>query len=306
VAVKGDHFILRRPSPGETIGGGVVTNPHPGRRHRRNNPQVLARLEIQKRGSPAERLLEALDRLGPVPLSEALREAGQASDGLEDRLAELTRSGDLVEIDGPSLVTSRSGWALFENQMLGILAAFHAAHPLRTGMPREELKSRLGQRLEAERRASWSARVFNALMAKAAAEGVVVVAGSTVRHAGHEVRLTPQEQAQVSALIADFERDPYNTLSHKDCVERVGNELLAALLEQGRLVQVSAEVIFLAETYNGMIEQIRGALQAKGKITVGEVRDMFKTSRKYALALMEYLDHEGVTQRVGDERVLRA
>jgi selenocysteine-specific elongation factor len=110
----------------------------------------------------------------------------------------------------------------------------------------------------------------------------------------------------VSALIADFERDPYNTPSHKECVERVGNELLAALLEQGRLVPVSAEVFFLAETYAGMVEGIRGALQAKGKITVAEVRDMFKTSRKYALALIEYLDHAGITQRVGDERVLRA
>jgi selenocysteine-specific elongation factor len=126
-----------------------------------------------------------------------------------------------------------------------------------------------------------------------------------VRRVDHQVSLTTQEQTLVRTLIADFERDPYNTPSCKDCQERVGNELLAALLEQGRLMQVSAEVIFLAETCTSMVESIRGALQAKGKITVAEVRDMFKTSRKYALALMEYLDQVGITQRRGDERVLR-
>jgi selenocysteine-specific elongation factor len=306
VVVKGDHFIVRRPSPSETIGGGVVTNPHPDQRHRRNNAQVLARLETQKGGSPEELLLEALDRLGPVPLAEALAEAGQAGDDTQAMLAALTRSGALIEMDGPNLVVSRNGWALFQNQMLGILAAYHAAHPLRTGMPREELKSRLGQRLEAGPRANWSVRVFNALKTKAATEGVVATAGSTVRRADHQVRLTTQEQAQVNALIANFERDPFNTPSHKDCAALLGNELLAALVEQGRLVQPSAEVLFLAETYASMVERIRQTLAANGKITVAEVRDMFKTSRKYALALMEYLDKEGITQRVGDERVLRA
>jgi len=310
VVVKGDHFILRRPSPSETIGGGVVTNPHPIRRHRRNNADVLARLETQKGGSPEERLLEALDRLGPVPLAaaqaEAQAEAGQAGDEARDNIAALISRGDLVEIDGPALVVSRGHWTLFQNQALGILTQYHAAHPLRSGMPREELKSRLGQRLEAGRRANWSARVFNAMMAKAAADGVVVSAGSSVRRADHQVRLTTQEQALVSALIAAFERDPFNTPSYKDCAARLGTDLLAALLEQGRLVQVSGEVVFLAETYASMVERIRGALKVHGKITVAEVRDLFQTSRKYALAIMEHLDQEGITQRVGDERVLRA
>ena len=70
-------------------------------------------------------------------------------------------------------------------------------------------------------------------------------------------------------------------------------------------MQVSAEVLFLAKTYSGMVEQIRQTLAAKGNITVAEVRDMFNTSRKYALALMEHLDQTGLTRRVGDERVLR-
>jgi len=306
VAVTGDHFILRRPSPSETIGGGTVANPHPGRRHRRHSAAVLVQLETQERGTPEELLLAALDRLGPVSLAEALAEAGQKRDDMEAATAELARSGALIEIDGENVVASRNAWVKFEAGLRETLATYHASHPLRSGMARVELKSRLGQKVEARRRASWTARLFNVLVAHAAATGVVEATGGLVRLAEHQVRLTPEQQQRVAALVADFERDPYNTPSAKDCDLVIGQELLAALLEQGRLVQLSADVVFLSETYAGMVQSIRQALDVKGKITVAEVRDMFKTSRKYALALMEYLDTQGITRRVGDQRVLRA
>jgi selenocysteine-specific elongation factor len=306
VVMKGDHFILRRPSPSETIGGGVVANPQPGRRHRRNSQEVLARLEIQERGAPEELLLEALDRLGPVSLAEALAETAQTRDEIQNVLPELLRQGAVLELDGQDLMASRNGWAQFESDLRAALAAYHAAYPLRSGMPREELKSRLGQRLEGSRRSSWNARAFNALVAYSAAAGIVAVAGSTIRLAAHRVQFTPHDQERVSALIADFERDPYNTPSYKDCAARLGNELLAAVLEQGRFTQASPEVLFLSETYFSMVASLRQALAVNGKITVSEVRDLFHTSRKYALALMEYLDAQGVTRRTGDERVLRA
>jgi len=85
----------------------------------------------------------------------------------------------------------------------------------------------------------------------------------------------------------------------------VGPEVLNALIEEGRLVKVSEDVIFLAETYEEMVERVIARLRREGRITVAQVRDMFATSRKYALALMEHLDKRKVTERVGDERVLR-
>ena len=306
IVVKGDHFILRRPSPGETIGGGVVANPHPGRRHRRHDPIVLARLETQDRGTPDELLLEALDRLGPVSLADALVEAGLRRADLESALTEMKLRGDLIEIDGEALVTSQAAWARFQAGVAQALAAHHAAHPLRAGMPREELKSRLGQQLEAKQRAGLTGRVFNALVTRITQGGLIVVSGSLVRLAEHQVRFNAEQQTQVAALLGDFERDPYNTPSFKDCAARLGDELLATLIEQGRLVPVSGDVLFTADTYARMVQQIRQALQGQAKLTVAETRDMFKTTRKYALALMEHLDAQGVTRRVGDERVLRA
>ena len=74
---------------------------------------------------------------------------------------------------------------------------------------------------------------------------------------------------------------------------------------RGRLVRISGEVFFLAATYQEMVQRILDELQTNGKITVGEVRDLFGTSRKYVLALMEHLDERKITRRIGDERVLR-
>ncbi len=82
-------------------------------------------------------------------------------------------------------------------------------------------------------------------------------------------------------------------------------ELLAALVDQGKVVKINESVVFAASAYGEMTDKIVAHLQEKGSITVAEARTMFDTSRKYILPLLEYLDQQRVTRRVGDERVLR-
>jgi selenocysteine-specific elongation factor len=303
--VKSDRFIVRRPSPGETIGGGQVVEAHPRRRWRRRDPEVIARLETQARGTPGEMLRQTLDGLGAVSLADGLRSAGLNQAASAAALEEMRLEGSLLELEGETLVASRAAMAAYSRTLSAALGAFHAAHPLRSGMPREELKGRVGQALDSQRRARWSARVFNALLAYAAQSGAVVVAGSLARLASHTVRLDAGQQALVATLLAEFGRNPYNTPSYKDCLAQLGDELLAAVLDQGQLVAVSPDVLFRAEDYSTLVNGIRAHLEAYGQITVAEVRDLFSTSRKYALALMEHLDARGVTRRVGDARVLK-
>lgn len=304
VVAKGDRFILRRPSPGATIGGGVIVDPHAARRRRRD-PMVIARLETLARGTPGEIFLQTLDALGPVSIKEAVTKAGFDSTGAAAALAEVRATQDLVQLDGEALVLSRSGWSMFGQEMHELLNAYHALHPVRAGMPREEAKSRLAQTLEARWLGKLTPKVFNALVARAVEMKTLMVTGKALALTTHRVTLSPAEQSKVEALLVDFRRDPHNTPSVKDSAARVGDEVLTALTEQGTLTQVSPEVLFLSETYAAMVERIQAHLRANGKITVAEVRDVFTTSRKYALALMEHLDTLGVTKRVGDERVLK-
>jgi selenocysteine-specific elongation factor len=81
-------------------------------------------------------------------------------------------------------------------------------------------------------------------------------------------------------------------------------DLLNLLIVRRQVVKVADDVVFSASAYNEMVARVTSHLKAKGRVTVAEVRDMFHTSRKYAVALLEYLDGAKVTRRVGDERVL--
>jgi selenocysteine-specific elongation factor len=305
VVVKGDRFVLRRPSPGETIGGGVVLDPHPRRRYRRRDAGVVARMQTLERGTPGEILLQALETHGPLSVAAALEKAGIAGDEAVEAAAELRRAGQLVELDDERLVVSLPTWNRNVRALEDILATYHSAHSLRTGMPREELKSRFVQQQGDAGRAWWTPKRFNALLAKASSVGLITGSGSLVRLSSHDVAFSGAESAKVAALLAEFERDPHNTPSYKECEQRLGDELLSALLEQGQLVQLSSEVLYTSEHYRQSIEQVKRLLHERGKATVADVRDMFGTSRKYALALMEHMDSQGITQRVGDERVLR-
>jgi selenocysteine-specific elongation factor len=297
--VRGDRFIIRVPSPAVTVGGGEVVDPNPGRKHRRFRPEVLARLETLARGTPAEVLLQTLERRGPLTVRDLIEVSG-LGEAAPEALAELFSTGDAVVLDAvpepapARLVVSRSWWSATTARMRDELAAYHARYPLRPGMSREELRSAL--RLDP--------RAYNGLLARAAADGLIVDEAATVRLPEHQVRFTPQQQQAVDDLLARFRAAPYATPSVKEAAALVGEEVLGVLLARGDLVQVSPEVLFLRETYEEMVERIRAHIQQQGSITLAQVRDLFQTSRKYAQALLEYLDGVGVTRRVGDERVL--
>ena len=176
-----------------------------------------------------------------------------------------------------------------------MVGAYHREFPLRRGIPREELRSRLGL----------TARAFSELAALAVETGTLADENAAFRLPDHSIRLTPAQQKQMDALQRQLAASPYAPPSVADSERAIGSELLAALIEQGKLVKVSADVAFLSETYREMTERIVQFLRDHGTITVAQVRDMFGASRKYALALMEHLDERKVTRRVGDERVLR-
>jgi selenocysteine-specific elongation factor len=304
VAMRGDHYILRRPSPAETLGGGTVVDPHPKGRHKRFSKSVVARLEALSQGTPSDVILESLLALGAAPLREVFARAslpesaaGQAFRALQDsgQLVILeTRSGDPSANDDV-LVTSRGYWDQIASQAVEVVENYHQMYPLRRGMPREELKSRL----------KVTSRLFNAALRKMVAEGRLVESGPLVFRPGHEVRLNPGQERSMQTLLARFKSSPFSPPSIKEAQLEAGEELFNALVDLEVLVPVSAEVVFRREDYDQMVAEIRRLLQVNGTVTAAQVRDHFDTSRRYALALLEHLDEIGVTVREGDVRRLK-
>ena len=303
--VKGDRFIVRIPSPPATVGGGFVVDPHPGRKHRRFRPEVLARLETLAQGSPAEILLQALDRRGPTAARDLVAASG-LGEAAPQALVQLLDEGQAVLLGGAQtsvqqlassnlLFASHAWWSTLVDRLSRELSSHHHRFPLRAGIGREALRS--GLRLEA--------KVFNAAMARAAVEGIVVEEGASVRLPSHSVRLNADQQRQIDDLLARFRHQPYATPSFKESVAAVGEEVLGVLITRGDLVQVSPDILFLPRTYEEMVTRVRAHIGQEGSITLAQTRDLFGTSRKYAQALLEHLDEIGVTKRVGDGRVLR-
>ena len=122
-----------------------------------------------------------------------------------------------------------------------------------------------------------------------------------VRLTSHRVQPTEEQKASADAFLKSLAKSPYSPPGET----KIDPELLNLLIAQRQVVKVAENVIFAASAYDEMVQRIISHIKSKGRITVAEVRDLFQTSRKYALALMEYLDEQRITRRVGDERVLR-
>ena len=165
---RGDRFIIRRPSPSATVGGGVVVDPAPRRRHRRRQPAVFARLATLLQGDPADLLLTTIAQRGPLATSQALAAVDLPAGVTQAALADLLARGAVIRLDpadAASALVTPGGWQALQTRLQEVLQAYHAANPLRLGMPREEAKSRL------QPRQGWSARLFNAIVARALAAG---------------------------------------------------------------------------------------------------------------------------------------
>ena len=293
VAVRGDRYILRRPSPGETHGGGTVVDPQPKARHKRFDKAVLLALETMAQGSPAEVLLQAALALGPVPVKDVITRSRLEGPAAESALKELVDMQQGLLLD--DLLIAAPQWVLLKENVTIALTTYHQIYPLRRGMPREELKSRL----------KLAPHLFNLMLPKMAAEGVLCEGPKWAALPGHTVRFSPFQQVKVDKLMAQFTTAPFAPPSIKECQAEAGEDIFNALLESGELVAVSAEVVFRKTDYEAMVEKIRQAIGQMGKVTLAEVRDLLQTSRKYVQALLEHLDASGMTVRDGDFRKVR-
>jgi selenocysteine-specific elongation factor len=302
VAVRGDKYILRRPSPGETLGGGMIVNHQPKGRHKRFDENVLKSLVSLAQGSPADVLFEAALASNAAPIKEIVSRSRLESANAESALQELAGKDQLVFLEeGEPTITSDllaialPHWNALNRRLMETVEAHHKSHPLRRGIPREELKSKL----------ALPSRVFNAVIARHVGRKTLVEEKGAVSLPGREIKFDAAEQAKVRALMRKFEEKPFGPPSVKECQSEVGEEVFNALIESGELVAVSQDVVFRKQDYNDMVQKIREAIQAKGGITLAEVRDMLDTTRKYAQALLEHLDATGVTVREEDFRKLR-
>jgi len=285
--VNGDRFIIR--SPMETLGGGKVVDAH-ARRLRRFRPAAIENLKSRDKGTVENTILALLETRQPLELTSLVSQSGFSAGEVEPVVISLAEQGRIVKVAQGErcLVFTAGGWETMTRKATDVLQEYHSRFPSRAGMPRVELGSRL--KLGSYSAAAWQ---------RMAEYGAIAEDGGSIRLPGHSIRISEAQQAKIDVFLRSLVQSPYSPPG-----ELIPEpDLLNLLLEKGEVVKVSDSVVFSATAYNQMVEKVTTEMKARGKITLGEVRDLFQTSRKYAQAFLEHLDQKKITRRVGDERV---
>ncbi len=303
VLTRGDRFILRAYSPPVTIGGGVVVDPHPPRSAIRTaaGRDRFRRLDPSRRDEDdvVAAFVEERGALG-VPAASLGARAGLppgAAQAVVDRLEGSGRVKKVADLLVASAVIDERAAKLLE-----AVKAHHAAQPLAEGMPREEARERIFGRAAPE--------VFDFVVASLAAAGKIV-ARDRLALAGHRVSLSPEE-ARAQEALAGIYRDA--GLAPPDLAAAasaagvdlaVADRVLKLLLRQKSLVKVD-ELVFHADALAALKADVRALKsgQAPARVDVAAFKERYGITRKYAIPLLEYLDRERITRRVGDARVV--
>jgi selenocysteine-specific elongation factor len=198
------------------------------------------------------------------------------------------RSGDWI--------WAREQWNAIAERTTSELAAYHAAHPLRAGMAREELRSRAGIPPAA----------FAAALRALVDDRVVIERANEVALPSHEVALE-EGDGPAGRLMEQLASNPFAPPSLAEAMQKSGasTEVVRALERRGDLVRLSDDVAFTRDAYEKAVALVKEMVAGSGSVTVAQLRDRMGASRRPVLALLEHLDAERVTRRVGDARVLR-
>jgi selenocysteine-specific elongation factor len=281
-AANGDRFVLRAPSPAMTIAGGSFLDVSP-RKHARHDSAVRESLVRRAAGDVLQQELRKYPRGVAVP---ALLRATVAADADLERL-EARRLGDWIFSD--------DAWSSIASRASAELASYHGAFPLRAGMAREELRSRLGV----------SPASFAAVVEGLVQDGRVVDRNGSLAAPEHHVEL--EESGPQAELLRLLAAQPLAPPSLPDAMQQsgAGEELVRALVQRRDIVRVSGEVAFTKAAFDSAVEIVKEIVAVNGSVTVAQLRDRMSASRRPVLALLEYLDAQRVTRRVGDSRLLR-
>jgi selenocysteine-specific elongation factor len=301
--LPGDLAVLRSYSPVQTIGGAEVLNVMPVK-HKRFNNEVLEQLGILQTGSESEKVALQVFLAGARGMTRANlgRILPLSPKKLDDILKDLFSQRILVQWDKENRIFIHQQELAKLNQAIEQeLANYHKANPLKPGLVKEELKSRLPQIREP--------KLFNFILNLLADQGVLVQEKELVRLSRHKVQLKEDQQAVQDALEKVYLKSGLQPPYFKELLEQFPKgqprQVLELMVKEGKLVKVKEDLYFHKQAIEGIKQKLVQWLKNKGEINTAEFKDLTQSSRKYTIPLLEYFDALQVTMRVDDKRLLR-
>lgn len=300
---RNDKFIIRFYSPVETFGGGTVLNPAADK-HKRGQEDVIESLKLKKTGADME-ILEQM-------VNEESRRFPEAKDlaawmdltvsEAEQMLDTLRNKKKILHLNDGSFV-GKAYWEKVSELANQVLAHFHRENPIVEGMDREELKSRLAERMHLK-----SGKKAEALMAELEKRKVITIQGSIVSVAGFTVSYSDEASQMMTDMENIYKKAGIEVPSTDELVgaykdRKQARQVLSELTKKGILVKAGTGVLMHKEHWDRALSVLRDHLASHPQITLGEFRDLLGTSRKYAVMLLETYDQMKITKKTGDARV---
>ena len=291
---NGDRFIIRQLSPTMTLGGGKILNPAAvnARRYDGSLAKLLNRIA---EGDLSALLSTQLKRQGPSTQNELRQSVHLGEAEFKEAFDKAVCEGEVVIVGG--YIFTKCSWDSLVDSVKQIIKLTHENQPLDIGIAREELRVRL----------KLSPGPFDDLVAAMEREDILCVEEDRIALEGHEVSLGDSMERKVSVLLECLSNAGIGVPSLSESAESAGvtQEALEMLVRTGRLIRVAPDIAYERRMFESLLDAVKMQISANGHIDVKGLRDYFQSSRKYCLALLEYLDSSGITRRIGDVRVLR-
>lgn len=303
--VKDDRFVIRSYSPVRTIGGGRVINPIPAK-HKRFQPDVVEGLKHLLEADFESVVAYQTETCGVkgVSFNELRIMTNLPEKRLQQMLHGLLSRQALIQVEkDPPTYIHRRAYDQLKQDALGCLEAYHEANPLKAGMSKEELKSKLPPFL--------GPKLYNLLLGQTSKEGAIVAEEDLIRLAAHRISLE-EDQADIRNRILDAYRKsglqpPYfnDLCDQMNISENRAKEVLMLLVKEGTIVKIKEDLYFDAGAVDALKEKLVSFLTENGEIATPQFKEMTGVSRKFVIPLIEYFDSKNVTIRIGDIRKLR-
>ena len=294
----GDRFIIRQFSPVVTIGGGVVLDSFPLRRSARQVESTRDFLTKLEQASPVDALLLRVERRERSGLARdaAAKESGRPRAQIDTDSQKLIDAGRVLAAG--DLLLSRTAALEAAKKLLAGLEAFHKANPLVAGIAKETLREKL----------DLSEAVFSFLLTQLSAGKKIEIHGEQVRLAGRGVTMSADEERARKTIEQAFLSTGLKVPLLKDVLSSLSidhvrsQKIVTLLLREGVLVKLGDELVFHRSALESLRALIAAEKKRSSKIDVGRFKDLLGVTRKHAIPLLEYLDRERITRRLGDVR----
>ena len=303
-ALPGDRFIVRQYSPMTTLGGGVVLDSHPPRL-RRADKNIVQRLTVLRDGTTADRVLQLVRESGDAGLDDGslMARTGLTPGAIAASRSELLQTGAVRTIESnPPTIAATAAFDAAAARAMQTVRAFHAAEPLVKGIGREDLKARAFKHA--------SPAFFRAVVDALAADRQLAADQDVVHQFGRAVTFQGADEQHREVLAARF-RDlglqappPDEVIASAKVDRATGRKILQLLLKDQSLVKVNESLIVDRAALQKLVDDVRARKALNPKLGVGEFKELTGLSRKFAVPLLEYLDAQRITRRVGDDRII--